>query len=418
MFKDYEMQRAVKLRREGKKIKEIAVEIGRCERTVYNYLDSEYVIKGTRKRGPGKLAPYLPFIDSILKDSPDYNRILLLNRLKKMGYQGQISILRDYCAKKCREITEEAVIRFETEPARQAQVDWKMFGTQMVDGKKQKLYAFVMVMGYSRSPFVHFTTSMNQPTLHQCHVLAFNYFRGVPQEILYDNMKTAYVADSDGIYRVNRALLHFANHYLFTPRRCRIFRPQTKGKVERFINYLGGNFWAGLEQREFRLDELNEQVMDWIEQINELPFRYFNKSRRERFLEEAPHLQALPATGYDCREINELKVSRESFISYKTNRYSLPPCYLGKKVVLKVEPMGRRAAIYLGGELIREFDLVEEGLRQKLYLADDKRLIRELWERQQKRNAKKRKMKPEVPAADVELHSPGLFDRLFSVEVA
>jgi transposase len=78
----------------------------------------------------------------------------------------------------------------------QAQVDWKEFGRQTVDGKEQKLYAFVMVLGYSRKVFVHFTTSMKMEAFLACHSLAFQYFGGVPKEILYDNMKTAFVYDA------------------------------------------------------------------------------------------------------------------------------------------------------------------------------------------------------------------------------
>ena len=75
---------------------------------------------------------------------------------------------------------------------------WKEFGKQVVDGKETKLYAFVMELGYSRKPFVRFTTDMRQSTLLACHELAFAYFGGVPEELLYDNMRTAFQRDQDG----------------------------------------------------------------------------------------------------------------------------------------------------------------------------------------------------------------------------
>jgi len=77
-------------------------------------------------------------------------------------------------------------------------VAWKEFGKQVVDGKETKLYAFVMELGYSRKPFVRFTTDMRQSTLLACHELAFAYFGGVPEELLYDNMRTAFQRDQDG----------------------------------------------------------------------------------------------------------------------------------------------------------------------------------------------------------------------------
>jgi hypothetical protein len=72
--------------------------------------------------------------------------------------------MRDYASKKSEEITMKAVIRFETEPGYQAQVDWKVLGKHLVDGRWQKLYAFVMVFGYSRKPFVIHTTGMDMAT--------------------------------------------------------------------------------------------------------------------------------------------------------------------------------------------------------------------------------------------------------------
>ena len=77
-------------------------------------------------------------------------------------------------------------MRFETEPGLQAQVDWKEFRRQIVDGRETKLYAFVMVLGYSRKAFVRFTTSMDTATMLACHLLAFAYFGGVPWVIFPD----------------------------------------------------------------------------------------------------------------------------------------------------------------------------------------------------------------------------------------
>ena len=54
-----------------------------------------------------------------------------------------------------------------------------------------------MLLGYSRRPFVWFTTCMKSPVLLACHVKAFEAFGGVPHEILYDNMKTAWLYDGE-----------------------------------------------------------------------------------------------------------------------------------------------------------------------------------------------------------------------------
>ena len=188
MDKEHRMMKAEILQGEGFKQREIAEMLGVTDRTVRNYLSGHQDLH-PRPRRPSKLDPFKPVIDAILEENPTYNRSILIERLAKMGYSGKLSILRDYAAEVARRIQTQAVIRFETEMGWQAQVDWKEFGKQTVDGRETKLYAFVMVLGYSRKAFVCFTTSMDQATMLACHVLAFAYFGGIPHEILYDNMK-------------------------------------------------------------------------------------------------------------------------------------------------------------------------------------------------------------------------------------
>jgi transposase len=171
-----------------------------------------------------------------------------------------MTILRDHARKVRKRITIRAVRRFETEPGLQAQVDWKECGRWNIGGELIKLYAFVMVLGYSRKPFVLFTNNMKLSTVLKAHLLAFAWYGAVPREILYDNMKTAWYYAS-GQWLVHPELLKLASACGFTPRRCRVRRPHTKGKVERFIGYLGHNFLPrlagacpqGVHERPYRL---------------------------------------------------------------------------------------------------------------------------------------------------------------------
>lgn len=72
-------------------------------------------------------------------------------------------------------------------------MDWGYIGKIKINGKEQDVYAFVIVLGYSRMKYVEFTTSMDLETLMKCHMNAFAYFNGVPEQILYDNMKTVVI---------------------------------------------------------------------------------------------------------------------------------------------------------------------------------------------------------------------------------
>ena len=199
----------------GHRQNDIAKQLGVSDRMVRNYLKEDY---GTRPRKPrvSILAPYHHLIDEELEENPFSNLVLLYERLQCGGYTGGMAILRDYARSIRKRLVSRAVRRFETEPGRQAQVDWKECGSWEIDGRLQKLYAFVMLLGYSRKPFVLFTTDMTLPTLLEAHLMAFAWFGAVPREILYDNMKTAWINQA-GIWRVNSGLLQLAFHLWIHP---------------------------------------------------------------------------------------------------------------------------------------------------------------------------------------------------------
>jgi len=408
---ELKMHEAQLLRRQGKTIKDIALEIGKSERTVYYYLSSPPRSRKKRQY-PSMLDPFKPYIGSILENDPDFNRVVMAKRLKKLGYTGGMTILRDYSAQRAEEISIKAVIRFETEPGFQAQVDWKEHGNRIVDGKKQKLYAFEMVMGYSRDAFVIHTHRMDQSTLLACHVKAFEHFGGVPQEILYDNMKTAFIQDTEGRFKPNRHLLAFANHYGYIPRRCKVRRPQTKGKVERFIDYYTNNFWLDVKDEELKLDVLNEKVLAWISEIRQKPIRYLESSRAERFEQERHHLLPLPQSRYDYRKTLEVHVSGESLVLYQTNWYSVPPSLIGKDVNLAVDPFLPMAQVSFKGEYVRDIELLTDVKHRRVWRSEDKKALYELWEKQQRKVAtNKLRQKPEI---EVAVRNPSEYEKLIS----
>ncbi len=168
MDKEHRMLDARIMQAQGMKQREIATQLGVTDRTIRNYLKLPPRPRKRPQRG-SLLDSFEQYIREILEENPYTNGVLLFERLKARGYSGQISILRDHMAKIRKQLVTTAVRRFETEPGLQAQVDWKEFGRQTVDGKEQKLYAFVMVLGYSRKVFVHFTTSMKMEVFLACH---------------------------------------------------------------------------------------------------------------------------------------------------------------------------------------------------------------------------------------------------------
>lgn len=416
MDKELRMLEARTLRADGLKQREIADQLGVSDRTIRTWLKNP---PRPRKKPIriSKLDPFKDFINSIIKEEPYYNCEVLLDRLFSMGYTGKISILRDYVAVIRKEIITQAVIRFETEPGYQAQVDWGEFRRTRPDGSKEKLYAFKMTLGFSRRSFVIYTRSMTQDILFACHILAFIYFGCVPKEILYDNMKTAFIRDSDGVWRAHKNLLSFANHYGFIPRRCRVRRPETKGKVERAIGFLRSNFWPRVKDTVWDLDELNQAVITWLKSVDQKKLRDFNQTRLERFETEMPYMRCLPDHHFDYRKFEPVMVSRESYIIFETNRYSVPAEYIGKQLDLRVDRMNGTGEILDGNHSIRHIVLYKKGEKLKNTRPEDRESVKELWLKQRQRK-RKAKMTVKKSENDVSVRNPAEYDRLLAEEVA
>ena len=106
-----------------------------------------------------------------------------------------------------------------------------------------------MILGYSRMRYIEFVTDMTTETLIRCHLNAFNYFGGYPNEILYDNMKQVVIKrllrakDST----LNKTFEDFASFFKFKVLLARPYRGQTKGKIERTVRYVRENFMVGIK---------------------------------------------------------------------------------------------------------------------------------------------------------------------------
>ena len=208
-----------------------------------------------------KLDPYKAIIDARLEAFPKLSAKRLFDEVRAAGYPGGYGRVRDYVlATRPREPV-EAPVRFETPPGHQGQVD---FGTFTLPWGRR--HALVIVLGYSRLLWLHFYPRQTMAVLMEALESAFDQFGGVPEELLFDQMRAVVLSDdraAGGGLVLNAEFLRFAAHWGFLPRSCRPYRAQTKGKVERPIRYIRESFFYG---RSFvNDDDLNEQAARWLE---------------------------------------------------------------------------------------------------------------------------------------------------------
>jgi len=246
-----------------------------------------------------------------------------------------MTIVKDFVRKIRPKQGVPAVLRYETKPGIQAQVDWGEVGKVEVDGKIKKLYCFSMILGYSRMRYVEFTLSTDTFTLLQCRMNSFQYFGGCTQEILYDNMKQVVIKralkSSDSEW--NSQFEDFFKHYGFIPRLCRPYRPQTKGKIENTIGYIKRDLVLGAKFSS--LENLNGQALEWLNRVNSSVHGTTNEIPLERFKEENLILQD-QVPPYKVVKIETRKVSRDCYVSYLGNKYSIPYKFAGRTVELHV----------------------------------------------------------------------------------
>ncbi|WNV06257.1 IS21 family transposase [Candidatus Methylospira mobilis] len=289
------------LRKHGLSLRKIAEETGCAVNTVRRHLASDSLPRyELKKQRPTKLSPFEAYLqERQAAAQPAWIPATVLYReIAALGYSGGQSQLRAYLHSLKPTCAAEPVVRFETVPGEQMQVDWVEFRKG-----SNPLYAFCATLGYSRASFVEFVTDMKVETLIACHNHAFDSFGGIPQRALYDNMKTVVLerdASGEGEHRFHAGFLDYARHCGFVIKLCRPYRARTKGKVERFNGYLRRSFYvplvAQLKQSGLTLDVVtaNAEVRRWLKDVaNERIHGTTQVRPSERLGEE--RLQELPA---------------------------------------------------------------------------------------------------------------------------
>jgi transposase len=342
------------LRKQGLSISEISRLCGIDRKTARKYAIGDSYPKYERKIvKESKLDPFKSYLDQRLEKF-NLTGEKLYFELQKQGYGGRYGIVNKYVGEVRKRLNTKAVLRFETLPGEQAQVDWAYFGDfyDQTLGRKIRLCCFLMVLGFSRMRFIHFFDGDDTNNFLEGHNLAFKYFGGYTREILYDNLKSVVIKRAfkakDSSF--NKKFLDFSGFYGFQGILARPYKPQTKGKVENTVNFVRVNFFEG--EYFYSLDEMNRQGVLWLQRINGQIHQGIHERPVDRFKNE--QLVVLTKQ-YDLRPAVYRNVMIDSYIQYETNRYSVPYQYVKKEVSVKKE--GQRIEIYYRNDCIARHDL-------------------------------------------------------------
>jgi transposase len=401
-------------------------EVGRqhgCDpRTAKKYMEHpELLGKPRQSASRGSLVdPYVPLIEGYLKDENGNHRATwIYDQMVKAGYGGGYEIVK----RTVRGIKEGhgrlAYVRFETVPGEQAQVDFGDFQVTLPDGTVKTYYLFAMILGYSRHIFARLLERCDLPSFLEAHLNAFEFFGGVPQEVLYDRMRNVYIRtlcetrdpDRDaslvGIGKplFTQSLMTTAVHYGFEPKVAPAYGPWVKGKIERPMDFLRGSWWHGYEFTS--LERANQDLQEWLAQKSERVHGTTRERVDERFAREKPHLCALPPQRCDVSQRLTREVRKDCTISVDANLYLLPHTLVGSKVTVRVAHEHLRI-MGPDGRLVDEYDMPEGkgnvvGLDRGYYealLADKQLQKRKFGNRGKGRQKGRARTKPTIsPAA-------------------
>jgi transposase len=313
---------------------ELARRFGISRRTVYQWietgqldrdLDNHEVRYRPRPPVPTQLDPYKGIIQARLDAFPLLTAQRLFEELRGSGYPGGYTQLKRYVRQVRPHTPADPVVRFETPPGFQGQVDFGTF--QLPWGRR---YALLVVLGYSRLLWMRFYPRQTMTTLIRGLESAFEFFGGVPQELLFDQMRSVVLSDErlggSGLI-MNAEFVRFAAHWGFRARACRPYRAKTKGKVERPIRYVRESFFYG---RTFLNDEdLNTQSAQWLQRVcnarrhrtvGEVPQVRFERDERAQLVTLAarpyPQLMAPSVAAVPLRRPQRIEVQRRPLSVY------------------------------------------------------------------------------------------------------
>lgn len=354
--------------------RQIAKQLGINRKTVTAVIERGQVLTKVRHRNPRRsiLAPYYERIERLLKEAPARSAVNILHHLRAAGYQGGVTILKDYLATARPSAQKEAFLDLDFAPGEAAQVDWGEFGDVFGDGTK--VHVFVMVLCWSRMLYLEFTLRETLPALLRCYQRALQFFGGRCREYWHDNMPTV-VAEREGrLYRLTAMFEVYRGFHGFRAILCGKGKAHEKGRVENGVKLVRYQFWPG--RRFSCLADMNQQAWQWRDEIaNRREHAATGKVPELVFPIEQAALLPLRSEPYETDDLVTCKVSPFFRVRFDANDYTVPWTLFGKPVTVHGDDdevricyldkeVARHRRCYLRGQIIRN-PAHEQGLRER-----------------------------------------------------
>jgi transposase len=312
-----------------------------------------------------RLAPHRELIAAMLET----NTVTTVHqRLRdEHGLTVSLTSFRRYCWAEFPDETARERVRVPrppTEPGEEAQVDYGYLGRwhDPQAGRFRRVWAFVMVLAWSRHMFVRPVLRLDALAWSAAHVAAFAFFEGVPARTVIDNLRTG--VDRADLYdpRINRGYAELAAHFGTLVDPARRQKPRDKPRVERPMAYIRDSFWAGRTWASERA--MQEGALVWCREVAGVrAHRGLDGASPLALFEavEADALRALPADPFELATWSTPKVGPDCHVKVGTALYSVPWRLIGRRVDAREGE--RTVEVFVDGSVVKTHSRVAKGRR-------------------------------------------------------
>jgi len=350
-----------RLNREGFSCAWISDHLVLDRRTVKKYLNMDeeefLAFKHQQQNRKKLLDPYVDFVRERLEDCPEasaaqvhdwlkeyYDDLISVN--EKTVFNFVLSVRQKHGIAKpfsCRNYVQIEELPY----GKQGQVDFGEFNMTTEYGNRKKVYFFSMVLSRSRQKYVVFRDSpFTTRAVIVAHEKCFQFFQGVPEQLVYDQDKLILVDENKGNLILTGEFRKYVQQRGFKLHFCRKADPESKGKIENVIKYIKFNFLRG---RKYVDDEtLDGQSLEWLYRTaNSKKHAATKKIPEQEWMIEKDHLKPFSDVLIPQQPFQGYTVRKDNTIAFKGNFYQLPPgTYKGQGTIVNVRCSDEHIIIY------------------------------------------------------------------------
>jgi transposase len=275
------------------------------------------------------------------------------------GFQGSLRSVRNYVSA-CRKamIPSPVFAPMDYQPGFEIQIDWGE-GTVVLNGHSTVLFFFCARLAFSKATFVRAYARDDLPGFLDAHNHLFQYLQGVPNQLAYDNLKSAVIKVYTGRKRdLNRRMVELKSHYLFQTRFCNVASGNEKGHVENSVKRAERTYLTPIPQVTSIVNLNLLLIANCLHDLQRI-CKDTGKTYGDLLGQETPRFRQLPADQFPACVVEPARIDKQSTVVHNRCRYSVPVRYARQHSRMRIH--AERLEILVGDEIVASHERGEPG---------------------------------------------------------